>query len=116
MNGWFSFSVRNHQGLSNFGWSYFRSGGSRLKGCDVLTTTCLQKNFFFASEEDIAIFQIPRVLILSHLWWGRMHLLLGVHHTLVWNSGFATQSRVVVANTIVGLTEGKVVLEEVKHS
>jgi hypothetical protein len=28
---------------------------------------------------------IPRVLILSHLWWDRMHLLLGIHHTLVWN-------------------------------
>jgi hypothetical protein len=25
------------------------------------------------------------VWILSHLWWGRMHLLLGVHHPLVWN-------------------------------
>jgi hypothetical protein len=51
---------------------------------------CLQKNFFFASEEDIAIHRISRVdgpwvLILSHLWWGRMYLLLGIHHTLVWN-------------------------------
>jgi hypothetical protein len=31
------------------------------------------------------IHQISRVLMLSHLWWGRMHLLLGIHPTLVWN-------------------------------
>jgi hypothetical protein len=31
------------------------------------------------------IYRIPKVLILSHMWWGRMHLLLGIHHTLVWN-------------------------------
>jgi hypothetical protein len=51
---------------------------------------CLQKNFFFASEEDIVIHQIsrvdgPQVLILSLSWWGGMYLLLGIHHTLVWN-------------------------------
>jgi len=34
------------------------------------------------------ILQIPMVLILSHIWWGRMHLLLGIHHTLVWNRVF----------------------------
>jgi hypothetical protein len=27
----------------------------------------------------------PRFLVLSHLWWGRVQLLLGIHHTLVWN-------------------------------
>jgi hypothetical protein len=55
-----------------------------------LTTTHLQKNLFFAIEEDIAISRISRVdgpwvLILPHLWWGRVYLLLGIHHTLVWN-------------------------------
>jgi hypothetical protein len=50
-----------------------------------LTTACLQKNFFFSSEEDIVIRRIPKVLILSHLCGGRMNLLLDIHHTLVWN-------------------------------
>jgi hypothetical protein len=59
-------------------------------GRTVLTTVRLQKNFFFASEEDIAIHRISRVdgpwvLMLSHLRWGRLYLLLGIHHTLVWN-------------------------------
>jgi hypothetical protein len=31
------------------------------------------------------ILQISRVLILSHLWWGRMYVLLGIRHTLVCN-------------------------------
>jgi hypothetical protein len=45
----------------------------------------LQNNFFFTSEEDIAIRQISRVGLLSHLWWGMMYVMLGIHHTLVWN-------------------------------
>jgi hypothetical protein len=44
-----------------------------------------QKNFFFASEEDIVIHWIVKVLIFPHLWQGRMYHLLGIHHTLVWN-------------------------------
>jgi hypothetical protein len=53
-------------------------------------TACFQKNLFFTSEEDIAINRISRVdgpwvLILPHLWWGRVYLMLGIYHTLVWN-------------------------------
>jgi hypothetical protein len=51
------------------------------------------------------ICQISRVLILSHWWWGRMHLLLGIHHTLVWNRVLQHYSGVVVANTVVGPAE-----------
>ena len=63
-----------------------------------MTTAHLQKNFFFASEEDIVICQISRVdgpwvLILLHLWWGRIYLLLGIHHTFVWNGVFKNGQR-----------------------
>jgi hypothetical protein len=45
------------------------------------------------SEEDIVIGQISRVhgysiLILPHLGWGRVYLMLGIHHTFVWNRVF----------------------------
>jgi hypothetical protein len=53
-------------------------------------TTPLKNNIFFTSEEYVVISQISRVdgpwvLILLHLWWSRVYLLLGIHHTLVWN-------------------------------
>jgi hypothetical protein len=56
-----------------------------------LTTTSLQKNLFLTSKEDITVSQIfkligARVLILPHLGWIRVYLMLGIHHTLVWNS------------------------------
>jgi len=48
-------------------------------------------NLFFTSKEDVAIDQISmltgtRDLILPHWGWSRVYLLLGIHHTLVWNT------------------------------
>ena len=48
--------------------------------------------------------------ILSHLWWGRLHLLLGVHHTLVWNGVLQHGWGGVVARIVVGPAEGQAVL------
>jgi hypothetical protein len=86
-----------------------------------LTTTCLQKNLFFAGEEDIAIDQISRlngtwVLILPHLGWSRVYLMLGIHHTLVWNRVLQNMVEVVVASTVVGPVEGQAALEDVVRS
>jgi hypothetical protein len=54
-----------------------------------LTTASLQKDFFIG-EENIAINRIPglsgtRGCILPYLWWGMLHVLLGVYHTLMWD-------------------------------
>jgi hypothetical protein len=46
---------------------------------------CLQKDFFLTSEEDRSIYWIVWIEVLSHLRWGRLCVLLGVFHTLVWN-------------------------------
>jgi hypothetical protein len=64
---------------------YFWGNERRLSGFTVLTTTCLQKDFFLPSEKDCMICWIVWIEVLSQLWWGRLYLLLGVHHTLVWN-------------------------------
>jgi hypothetical protein len=48
----------------------------------------LYKDLLFSSEEDSAIRSIPRVLILSHLWWGRVCFLLSIHCPLMWNRDF----------------------------
>jgi hypothetical protein len=51
----------------------------------ILTIMCLQKDFLLTSEEDRAICWIVWVETFSHLRWGRLCVLLGVYHTLVWN-------------------------------
>jgi hypothetical protein len=38
----------------------FRGGWSRFRGKAILVTACLQKNFFFAGKEDVAINWISR--------------------------------------------------------
>jgi hypothetical protein len=81
----FSVSERNHQQGFHWCWDCFWGNGRRLSGCTVLTTMCLQKDFFLTGEEDSMIWEIVWIEVLSQLWWGRMHVLLGVHHTLVWN-------------------------------
>jgi hypothetical protein len=53
-------------------------------------TACLKNNFFFVGKEDVAINWIfglngTWVLIFPHLGWSGVYLLLGIHHTLVWN-------------------------------
>jgi hypothetical protein len=45
-----------------------------------------------------------------------MYLLLGIHHTLVWNRVLQHSRGVVVANTVVGPAEGQVALEDVACS
>jgi hypothetical protein len=62
------------------------------------------------------IHRCAMVLILSHMWQGRVHLLLGIHHTLVWNHVFVTPSGVVAAHTIVGPAGGQVVLGDGVYS
>jgi hypothetical protein len=47
----------------------------------ILAITCLQKDFFFTSEEDRAICWIVGVKVFSYLRWG----MLCVYHSLVWN-------------------------------
>jgi hypothetical protein len=51
----------------------------------VLMTMCLQKDFFLTGEEDSTIYEIVWIEVLSQLWWGRLHVMLGVYHTLVRN-------------------------------
>jgi hypothetical protein len=90
MNGRFSIRAWNHQGFFVCRWIRFQGDLSRFRGLSILRSVHFQKNLFFASEEDIAIHQISRVngpwvLILPHFWWGMMYLMLGIHHTLVWN-------------------------------
>jgi hypothetical protein len=82
-----------------------RGIGRRLSGCTILTTTCLQKDFFLTGEEDGTICGIIGIEVLSQLWWGRLRVMLGVHHTLVWN-GILQHSWGVVARIIVGPVEG----------
>ena len=50
----------------------------------ILMITCLQKDLFLIGEEDGTMYDIIRIEVLSQLWWGRMCILLGVYHTLVW--------------------------------
>jgi hypothetical protein len=45
----------------------------------------LQKNFFLTSKEDSVICEIVEMWILSHLWWGKLHIMLGVHNSLMRN-------------------------------
>jgi hypothetical protein len=79
---WFCVRVRDHQrGCGN----YFWRNGRGLRGCMVLTIMCLQKDFFLTGEEDHVICWIVWIEVLSQLRWGRLHVMLGVYHTLVWN-------------------------------
>jgi hypothetical protein len=81
----FGVRERNHQWGSRWCWDCFWGNGRRLSGCTVLMTTCLQKDFFLTGEEDSMIYRIVWIEVLSQLWWGRLHVLLGFHHTLVQN-------------------------------
>jgi hypothetical protein len=74
-----------YQWGSHWFWVCFWGNGRRLNGYMELTTTCLQKDFFLTGEEDSTICGIVWIEILSQLWWGRLCVLLGVYHTLVWN-------------------------------
>jgi hypothetical protein len=85
VNRWFCIRVRDHQRGSRWCGDCLWRNGRRLSGCMVLTITCLQKDFFLTSEEDGEICGIVWVDILAQLRWGRLHVLLGVHQTLVWN-------------------------------
>jgi hypothetical protein len=49
----------------------------------ILTTTCLQKDFFLTCEENCAICWIVGVEVLSRLRWGMLGVLLGVDYTLM---------------------------------
>jgi hypothetical protein len=51
----------------------------------VLMTTCLQKDLFLTGEEDSMICEIVWIEVFSQLRWGRLRVMLGVHHTLVWD-------------------------------
>jgi hypothetical protein len=77
-----------------------------------LKIASLQKNLFFAGKEDIVVSQIPelsggRVLILPHLGWGRVYLLLGIHHTLVWNRILKNGRRWLLQVLLRGLLRGR---------
>jgi hypothetical protein len=77
----------------------------------VLATACLQKNLFFIGKEDITIGQISRligtwVLILPHLGWSEVFLLLGIHHTLVWNRVLQNDRRWLLQVLLWGLLRG----------
>jgi hypothetical protein len=51
----------------------------------ILMTTHLQKDFFLTGEENCTLRWIVGVEVLSYLRWGMLCVLLGVHHTLMWN-------------------------------
>ena len=90
MRVWFSVRAGNHQWLPNCSGRCFWVGWGRVRWQVVWMATCLQKNLFLTGMDYIAIVRIfgligTWVLILPHLWWGRVYLLLGIHHTLVWN-------------------------------
>jgi hypothetical protein len=75
-------------------------------------TVYLYNNLFFAGEEDIAINRIYRyngtwVLILPHLWGSRLHLLLGINQTLVWNRFFQYIRRWLLQTMFWGLLRGR---------
>ena len=64
--------------------------GVESGGNTIMVTVCLKKNLFFASKEDVVIDYISRlngtsILIFPYLGWSKVYLLLGIHHTLVWN-------------------------------
>jgi hypothetical protein len=82
---WLCVRARDHQWGSRWCEDCLWRNGRRLSGCMVLTITCLQKDLFLTGEEDCMIYWIVWIEVLSQLWWGRLYLLLGVHHTLVWN-------------------------------
>jgi hypothetical protein len=72
----------------------------------------LQKHFFFAGKEDVAINQIfgwngTWVLILPQLRWSRVYLLLGIHHILVWNRVFQNGRRWLFQVLLSGLLRGR---------
>jgi hypothetical protein len=81
----FCVRAKNYQWGSRWCSAYFWGNGRRLSRCTILTTTCLQKDFFLTGEEDSTICGIVCIEVLSQLWWGRLYVLLGVYHTLVWN-------------------------------
>jgi hypothetical protein len=82
---WFGGRARDHQRGSRWCMVYLWRDGRRLSGCMILTITCLQKDFFLASEENCVICWIVGVEVLAHLRWGMMGFLLGVDYTLMWN-------------------------------
>jgi hypothetical protein len=85
MKGGFSIRVRNYERGSGCDWNCFQGGGRRFRGCAILTTAHLQKDFFLTGKEDSAIDRGARIGILSQLWWGRLHVWLGIYHPLVWD-------------------------------
>jgi hypothetical protein len=109
----FGVRVRNHQQGSGWCEDCSWGNGRRLSGCTVLTTMCLQKDFFLIGEEDGTICGIVGIEVLSQMWWGRLCVLLGVYHTLVWNGIMQYRLGGVVARTVVGPDEGQAVLEDV---
>jgi hypothetical protein len=48
-------------------------------------TAHLQKDFFLTGKEDSAIGKGACIGILSQLWWGRLHVWLGIYDPLVWD-------------------------------
>jgi hypothetical protein len=82
---WFCVRERDHQQASRWCRNCFWRNGRRLNGCMVLTIMCLQKDFFLTGEEDHEIYWIVWIEVLSYLRWGRLCVLMGVYHTLVWN-------------------------------
>jgi hypothetical protein len=81
----FGSRAMEYQQGSRWCWVCFWGNGRRLSGCAILMIICLQKYFFLTGEEDSTICEIVWVEVLSQLSWGRLCVLLGVYHTLVWN-------------------------------
>jgi hypothetical protein len=83
--GGFSIRVRNYERGSYCDWNCFQGSGSGFRGCAILTNPCLQKYFFLTGKEDSAIGRGSHIGILSPLWWGRLHVWLGIYDPLVWD-------------------------------
>jgi hypothetical protein len=109
---WLCVRARDHQRGSRWCGDCFWRNGRGLSGCMVLMIMCLQKDFFLTSEEDRAIYWIVWIEVLSHLRWGRLCVLLGVYHTLVWNRILQYCRGGIVALIVVGPAEGQAVLED----
>jgi hypothetical protein len=46
---------------------------------------CLQKDFFLTGKENCSLCWVIGIVVLAHLRWGMLRVLLGVHHTLMWD-------------------------------
>jgi hypothetical protein len=85
---WFRGRARDHQWRCHRCRVCLWRDGSRLSGGMILMITGLQKDFFLTGEENCTICWIIGVEVLSCLRWGMLCFLLGVYHTLMWDSIF----------------------------